>query len=470
LKPVEALIVVSSCFSCIFVYFAEKVSLSVPEARGSVADADESEMNAAREEFGRMAFCGRKFLITSTLLCFTATIRSAHADFALRDKDTVVFLGDSITAARTYGKIIENYTLLRFPNRRVRFVNAGWGGDTAEGGLKRLDRDVFSRGATVLTVAYGVNDIGWGVKADAEHKKRYLDSIGAIVARCRERRVRVFICSAAITAEDPATAENGFLQKMCDEGMAISRNMGEGAIDVQRTMREIQRFVRKAAQESKDSNDRPTLHVADGVHLNDLGQLAMAFAILKGLGAPAEVSSAALDARTITTLSAKGCRITDLKGDTAHVEFDRLDDGLPINFGIFGALQFRFIPIPDELDRYMLTITNLATGRYDVLADNRKLGAFTSEQLSKGVNICSATADGWEPGGPWDAEASALIPLTEARSNLADSVRQTDYYLPKFPAKSSVHSQADAAITRIEALQRTLVKPRPFHFVVRPAE
>ena len=48
-------------------------------------------------------------------------------DFALRDGDTVVFLGDSITAARTYGKIVENYTLLRFPDRKVRFVNAGVG-------------------------------------------------------------------------------------------------------------------------------------------------------------------------------------------------------------------------------------------------------------------------------------------------------------------------------------------------------
>ena len=43
-------------------------------------------------------------------------------DFALRDNDTVVFLGDSITAARTYGKLIENYTLLRFSERRVRFI------------------------------------------------------------------------------------------------------------------------------------------------------------------------------------------------------------------------------------------------------------------------------------------------------------------------------------------------------------
>src|SRR5262245_37814949 len=75
----------------------------------------------------------RAAAVTLALLALAAP--AGAADFALRDGDTVVFLGDSITAARTYGKIVENYTLLRFPERKVRFANAGWGGDTAAGGL-----------------------------------------------------------------------------------------------------------------------------------------------------------------------------------------------------------------------------------------------------------------------------------------------------------------------------------------------
>jgi len=96
----------------------------------------------------------------ASVLGLLAGSMAGAADFALRDGDTVVFLGDSITAARTYGKMIENYTLLRYPERRVRFIYAGRGGDTAAGGLARLERDVFAAGATVLTVAYGINDIG----------------------------------------------------------------------------------------------------------------------------------------------------------------------------------------------------------------------------------------------------------------------------------------------------------------------
>ena len=82
-------------------------------------------------------------LIVSTFL-FSLVTTFARAEFALRDGDTVAFIGDSITAARGYTKIVEHYTLMRFPERKIRFVNAGEGGDTAAKCLSRLERDVFT--------------------------------------------------------------------------------------------------------------------------------------------------------------------------------------------------------------------------------------------------------------------------------------------------------------------------------------
>ena len=76
---------------------------------------------------------------------------------------------------------------------------------------------------------------------------------------------------------------------------------------------------------------------------------------------------------------------------------------------------------------------NLPQGRYEVKADDRPLGAFTDDQLAEGVNLASATADGWEPGGPWDAQAWILTDLTEARSQIALSRRFLDHYLPNQP-------------------------------------
>jgi lysophospholipase L1-like esterase len=410
-----------------------------------------------------------RWIARLALLAAVVSSRQARAEYALRDGDTVVFLGDSITAARTYGKIVERYTLLRFPDRKVHFRNAGWGGDTAAGGLARLDRDVFAHQATVLIVAYGINDIGWGARADEEHKTAYLNAIRGIVERCKQKKVRVFIGSAAITAADPDKSESDFLQRMCDEGMAISRSLGEGAIDIQRTMRSIQKKVRDANALTKLEKDKSTLHAADGIHLSDLGQLAMAYAIIKGLGAPADVSSSTIDAQPPTLVEAKGCQVSNLRGDASRLEFDRRDDGLPINFGVFGALQFRFIPIPDELNRYLLSVRGLPPGRYSIEADGRGLGTFTAARLAQGVNIASATADGWEPGGPWDAQAAMLIEVNDARDKLRQAHRQAGRYLPDSPNRAEIEARADSINAQIEDLQRVIASPATYHFVVRPA-
>jgi lysophospholipase L1-like esterase len=415
-----------------------------------------------------MRFRSNSLIAAFCLVLSLPASRLAADDFALRDGDTVVFLGDSITAARTYGKIIENYTLLRFPERKVRFINAGQGGDTATGGLARLERDVFNRQATVLTVAYGVNDIGWGLRADAEHKQKYLDAIRGIVSKCRESNVRVFICSAAITAADPFKSENDFLQTMCDEGLEISRSLGGGAIDVQRTMRNINQTIWKANEGVTESAKKTTMHAADGVHLNELGQLAMAFAILKGLGAPADVSAAAIDVDSPQSVQETGCRISHVKYADGTVEFDRLDDGLPINFGLFGALNFRFVPIPEQLNRYLLTVKNLPAGKYDVLADDRRLGSYPAAQLARGVNISFATADPWQPGGPWDVQATLLKHLTDARNDITLSQALGAAYKNPAVLDPAVVSQSSDLNERLERLQRDVAHPRPYHFVVRP--
>lgn len=427
--------------------------------------------------------------ITRFSLCiavFLSIAQVSRAEFALRDGDTVVFLGDSITASRAYGKIIENYTLLRFPERKIRFVNSGRGGDTAAGGLARLEQDVFKHGATVLTVAYGVNDIGWGLRASAENKKKYLDSIRGIVEACKKRGVRVYICSAAVTGGDPNKSEESDLQKMCDDGMAIAKELKAESIDVQRSMRDVYKKVwasneaeKKRYEKEQNDDKKPgkkgkkkgpaivSLHT-DGIHLSELGNLAMAVAILKGLGAPADVSSAAIDANDAKTLGSTGCKVSNVKTVGENLEFDRLDDGLPINFGSFTTLNFRFIPIPDELNRYMLKVANLKKGRYDVVADGRLVGTFASEQLAKGINISSATTDVWHPGGPWFAQSTVLAQMTDARHNLAVAKGLTGYYLPKNPNQKTVIAQNEQLNKQIEEMQRTLVKPTKYHFVIRP--
>lgn len=395
---------------------------------------------------------------------FTLAPAAFAEEFAIRDGDVVGFLGDSITAERTYGKLIENYTLLRFPERRVRFLNLGIGGDTAAGGLARLERDVFDRGVTLLTVAYGVNDIGWGMKADDEHRQRYLDSIREIVRACRERGVRVYICSAAVTAADPDKSENDYLQQMCDAGLAIAREEEGGTIDVQRTMREAQRRI-KEANAALSPERHETLHAPDGVHLNALGQLAMAHAILKGLGAPEEVSSCTIDAAGERVVETRGCSVSDVRADGNGLRFVRLDDAIPFNNGIFAAFSYRFVPV-QEINAYRLKVTTLAPGKYELVVDGRAVGSYDAERLADGVDIAWATADGWQPGGPWDAQATMLKSLTEARHELDLALQSGERTLPESDLLPPLRKETEEANERLEAMQRLVAKPRPYEFVL----
>src|SRR4051812_18492505 len=87
-------------------------------------------------------------LVSFVLLLLAAGIAYAD-DFFLKDKDVVVFYGDSITAQRLYTSYVESWVVARYPERDVRFVHSGWGGDTVRGGggggiEKRLERDVIA--------------------------------------------------------------------------------------------------------------------------------------------------------------------------------------------------------------------------------------------------------------------------------------------------------------------------------------
>src|SRR6185369_3084860 len=114
---------------------------------------------------------------------------------------------------------------------------------------------------------------------------------------------------------------------MADEGMAEAKSLGCDTIDVLRGMREIQRAIWKFNVGESDKAKHVTLHAADGVHLNDLGQLAMAFAILKGLGAPDHVSSMTIDAKNGKVTAADGCHVTDAEVVKDGLSFTRTDEG-----------------------------------------------------------------------------------------------------------------------------------------------
>src|SRR5208282_1283658 len=82
------------------------------------------------------------------------------ADFPLKDGDTWVMAGDSITAQHLHSNYFEAFCYARYPKMTFRFRNSGVGGDTIPKVLARYDWDVAPWKPTIVSVELGMNDQG----------------------------------------------------------------------------------------------------------------------------------------------------------------------------------------------------------------------------------------------------------------------------------------------------------------------
>ena len=106
------------------------------------------------------------FVICGALALSTSATKVRGQQFVLKNGDTVVFYGDSITAQRLYTKDVEEFVLTRYPKMYVRFVNAGVPGDTTNGGYAGTMQTRSARRCAVQADDdyrdAGMNDGGWG--------------------------------------------------------------------------------------------------------------------------------------------------------------------------------------------------------------------------------------------------------------------------------------------------------------------
>jgi lysophospholipase L1-like esterase len=90
-------------------------------------------------------------------------------DFVIKDGDTIVFAGDSITdcgrraESAPYGagyvKATISLITARYPERRINYVNAGIGGNTVEDLRNRWHDDVLFYQPNWVTILIGINDL-----------------------------------------------------------------------------------------------------------------------------------------------------------------------------------------------------------------------------------------------------------------------------------------------------------------------
>lgn len=138
-------------------------------------------------------------LFAPSFLCLLAAFPLAAAEkpFFFQKDDRVIFLGDSITEQYQYSNFIELYITTRFPEWHVSFLNAGIGGDTANGGAGRFQKHVLAEKPTAVTIDFGMNDGGYG-SFNEQRAALYAKKTAEMLEAAKNAGVRVLISPNAV--------------------------------------------------------------------------------------------------------------------------------------------------------------------------------------------------------------------------------------------------------------------------------
>ena len=374
---------------------------------------------------------------------------SSNETFQLKDGDRVVFYGDSLTACHGYSDIVELYTAVTYPDRDIKFFNAGRGGDTAEGGSQRLETDVLSLKPTIVTVCFGVNDIGWGALATPERIERHYAGMKAIIEGCQKAGSRVIMlgpCPTRLPHPIPANDDDTPLRTMSIYDRKMAEDMGAQTINLYDEFRAVQRSIRAAGKDAAS----PT-HSGDGVHLETTGNFAAAHIILKCLGAPCAASELEIDASSDVPEVKRShrCSATVVGATLTTLHFTRKDEGWPLPLGEFGGRVSAFLPAHETLARYGLKVTGLkADASYEIFLNGSKYIARKGSELAEGVNLTHAVPPVFGPTAPWAMQSEAASLVLKARLSLLSGKDNMRHVLPADntsldPLRERMQRQAD---------------------------
>ncbi|MET0263011.1 MAG: SGNH/GDSL hydrolase family protein [Rariglobus sp.] len=398
------------------------------------------------------------------------------ADFFFRDGDRAMILGDSITQQRQYSTFVESFVLSRFPDWKITFRNTGWSGDTmglrTRGGIDAgFERDLKPLAPTAVTIDFGMND----ARAGAKGTKDYVGNAGKLADKFAALGTRVaFVTSSAeerYQEGQPAGSAYNTMLRTYSEGLkqvAAEKNLPfvnqlDPMIDVIEKGREVGVFA------SKEGGARL---VPDGVHPNWEGSFVMAVYILKGLNAPALVSSVEIDAKS-GAVKAEKAVVTEVKTGDA-LSFTRLDAAMPwpVSGEVANVLKVAGFNPFDDLSRYLLKVTGLTAASYRVAADDKPLGTFTREQLASGVNLTGSAFNALP-------EVKALFDAITAKNNLFYS-RWRDVQVAQIPSwiatdaveqgRAKRLAELDAQLAAADAKLDGLRKPQAHRWTITPVK
>jgi wyosine [tRNA(Phe)-imidazoG37] synthetase (radical SAM superfamily)/lysophospholipase L1-like esterase len=329
--------------------------------------------------------------------------------FVLRKGDRIVFLGDSITEQQLYTNYVEAYLASRYPELKLTFFNAGWGGDTALGGCKRLERDVLALKPTVVTICYGMNDGGYCV-FNSGIRDAYVAGMKELVARLKAAGVRVVLLTPGMADEsvnpDLRKIEYNMrsLRVLADEVLAL-------AAAEQLPVADLHKLMNEADRAAKAANPGFSM-IPDSIHPDPAGHLVMAYGLLQALGVPPRCEELMVDLAAHKATGTERVGIKYLRRNLKGVDLTVRLDTIPFFVEPQARKVLPYLPFQETYNAMKLVVKGLTAERAYIRLGAFRGAAMRREQFEKGINLF----DFW--GGDAMKVASTVHAFTREKDQL----------------------------------------------------
>ena len=349
---------------------------------------------------------GALLIVVAALVAFgsAASLAADEAAYAprqplarldLKDGETIVFLGDSITHQCLYTQYLEDYFYTRFPRMRLRLHNAGVGGSRAWDALLRFDQDIASYKPKYVTVLLGMNDGHYAEYFDdvftdySKNMTQLLDEIQKAGATAilmtptmfdaRAKRMQKpggFMGPKAVTFYNATLAYYGAWLR------DIATERGLGLVDMWSPLNDI-----SFSQRQKDPK---FTMIPDSVHPGPPGHVIMAVAIVNDLNLSRNVSAASLKLRDGKwSGSGTSAEVTDVSGTPNSVTFTSSEQALPWVLPAEAQLGVTLTDLGPKFSQETIQVSGLPVGEYSIQIDGQEVAKATADQLAAGLDLQS---------------------------------------------------------------------------------
>ena len=308
----------------------------------------------------------------------------------LKDGDTLVFLGDSITHQCLYTQYIEDFYYTRFPKLRIHFHNAGVGGDRAADALARFDGDVAAYKPKYVTLLLGMNDGSYRdfdkTIFDTYQKDMttLLGRVAAIGATAIPMTPTMHDARAARMRGRPQeprdTYYNGVLALYGAWLREVAQVRGLGFVDMYAPLNQQTLDGRK--------KDACFTLMKDGVHPDAPGQVVMATAILGDICPPSSVSGIVIqDKKGKLAANAFGGKVADFQDEGDRVAFTFTAAALPWVLPAEAVPGYVLTHAGHHHSNESIAARGLKPGKYQLKIDGQPVGVYPDTQLAFRVEL-----------------------------------------------------------------------------------